>query len=82
MDLNERRDDIDIIMFTGRRWVLTSVMSIDFLIGIGVNQTDRIRSYLDSSFHGLYASYEVFFFSEAINIDGWVDYAALPLGLV
>ena len=63
----------DIIMFTGRRWVLTSS---EF---IGVDTLDDLSEYL-GDFHAHYSDYEVAFISEPVVVDTSGD-SATPLGL-
>ncbi len=80
---SDSSENIDIIMFTGRRWVVTSADSFQYLADNSgeSNVAERVWTYLGYGFHGFSSKYEVSFISEAIDIDGRADLSAHPLGL-
>ncbi|KAL9187613.1 hypothetical protein ACHAXT_005991 [Thalassiosira profunda] len=84
--------NIDILMFNGRRWIITDVGSLPLVAdrlpsSEGINQTDVnqtadiLRSYLGNGFHPSFSSYNVSYISEAVDIDTRADMSASPLAL-
>jgi len=66
----------DLILFTGRRWIITTATSLN---GTGVNDASLV-SFLESEFHGRWSEYTVAFFSEPVTKDTPQD-KKTPVGL-
>jgi hypothetical protein len=79
-DEEESDDIIDIMIFTGNRWVLTSTSALKSF-DASANVIAQLESYFET-FHAYYSNYTVSFISEAVYIDSTTDIRASPLGLV
>ena len=69
------KNESDLVMFLGRRWVITSKI---YLTEIGTN--NDLVPYLEKQFHGNWSNYTVSFFSESVTIDTPQD-SMNPVGL-
>jgi hypothetical protein len=79
-DEEESVDIIDIMIFTGNRWVLTSTSALE-AFDASANVIAQLEPYLET-FHAYYSNYRFSFISEAVYIDTTTDIRASPLGLV
>ena len=72
----------DVILFIGRRWILTDSDQFDDYRTIASNNTGKIEfaKYLNHHFHGYWSNYSFFFVSEAVDIKTPND-EATPVGL-
>ncbi|CAB9527771.1 Inherit from bactNOG: outer membrane autotransporter barrel [Seminavis robusta] len=80
--ISETREGFfDIVMFTGRRWVVTESkwLALGNSSGDLADPKLRLTRYL-SEFHAHFSEYEVAFISEAVDVDTPKD-AATPVGI-
>lgn len=65
-------DDIDMVFFTGNRWVITSTLTLfekpDNVTGGNEERRQAILTYLENDFHAYWSNYTVDFFSEPVSM--------------
>eukprot|EP00984_Skeletonema_dohrnii_P003663 scaffold1261_cov78-Skeletonema_dohrnii-CCMP3373.AAC.3 len=71
-------DDVDFILFTGVRWILSYKSLFPELED--VNDVDGLVRYF-STFHGHFSNYSASYVSEPVQIDSHLDEMASPLGV-